>query len=151
MSGSGPALNISGAFRNGDNEIRLGDQLRSVCCDPASAAPRSCRAGVARDSSAHSAARTAGGRVLAAFIDQRPQSRVTSIVGYSHGATVGETLVVAFGLEESTLDVERIGAEVAGVAGLRRLLVAPCKPPRRWPRLDCREGRGGRSPAPPRR
>jgi hypothetical protein len=40
----------------------------------------------------------------------------------ANGATLGDTLVVAFRLEESTLDVERIGAEVAGIEGLRLLL-----------------------------
>ena len=83
-----PALNTArGAFRNGDNEIRLAipvtiDMLRGsgLQLRPAVAAALGVSPGQQRIFS--SPARP-GGRLLAAFIYQRPQSRVTPVLGNS--------------------------------------------------------------------
>jgi hypothetical protein len=140
-----PALNTApGAFRNGDNEIRLAipvtiDMLRGsgLQLRPAAAAALEVSPGQQRVfSSPH-------GQVVVSW-------RLSSTNGPSlgslrssataNGATVGDTLVVAFRLEESTLDVERIGAEVAGVERLRRLLDRTVRKPAAAlaASLDCR-------------
>ena len=141
-----PALNTArGVFRNGDNEIRLAipvtiDMLRGsgLQLRPAVAAALGVSPGQQRVfSSPH-------GRVAVSWRlswTNGPSLGSLRSSATANGATVGETLVVAFGLEESTLDVERIGAEVAGVAGLRRLLGRTVRKPAAAlaASLDCRK------------
>ena len=141
-----PALNTArGVFRNGDNEIRLAipvtiDMLRGsgLQLRPAVAAALGVSSGPQRVfNSPH-------GRVAVSWRlswTNGPSLGSFRSSATANGATVGETLVVAFGLEESTLDVERIGAEVAGVAGLRRLLGRTVRKPAAAlaASLDCRK------------
>lgn len=122
-----PALNTApGAFRNGNNEIRLAipvtiDMLRGsgLQLRPTAAAALGVRPGQRRVfSSPH-------GQVVVSWrlsSTNGPSLGSLRLPATANDATLGDTLVVAFWLKESTLDVERIGAEVAGVEALRRLL-----------------------------
>jgi hypothetical protein len=122
-----PALDTApGAFRNGNNEIRLAipvtiDMLRGsgLQLRPAAAAALGVSPGQRRIfSSPH-------GQVVVSWrlsSTNGPSLGSLRLPATANGATLGDTLVVAFRLEESTLDVERIGAEVAGIEGLRLLL-----------------------------
>jgi hypothetical protein len=44
------------------------------------------------------------------------------VVGQAVGADLTDTLLLAFRLDDASLDVARIGAEISGVARLRRLV-----------------------------
>jgi hypothetical protein len=122
-----PALNTApGAFRNGNNEIRLAipvtiDMLRGsgLQLRPATAAALGVSPGQRRIFSSPQGQVVVSWRLSST---NGPSLGTLRSSATANGATLGDTLVVAFRLEKSTLDVERIGAEVTGIEGLRLLL-----------------------------
>lgn len=121
-----PLYTVRGAFRKGDNEIRLAvpvthDVLRGSGqpIHPAVAIALGVRPGQRRRfSSPHGPVSviwrlsSTNGPSIGSV--QAP-ARVT-------GAALTDTLVLVFGLEDASLDTTRISAEVTGVQRLRRLL-----------------------------
>jgi hypothetical protein len=125
-----------GAFRNGDNEIRLAipgtaDMLRgsSLQLRPAVAAAL----GVSPDRHVALSWR------LSSTNDPSIGSLRSSAP--AHGATHADTLVLAFQLDQSTLEAERTGTEVTGIQRLRQLLGRTVRTPAAAlaASLDCRK------------
>jgi hypothetical protein len=122
-----PPLNTArGAFRHGHNEIRLAipvtsDMLRGsgLQLRPAVAAPLGVNPGQQRVFSSPHGDVGATWRLSSTNGPSIGSMRSAAI---ATGTTSADTLVLAFRLDESALDVTRIGAEVTGVERLRQLL-----------------------------
>jgi hypothetical protein len=140
-----PLSTARGAFRNGDNKIRLAipvttDILRgsSLQLRPAVAAALGVSPGQQRLFS------SPDGQVA---ISWRLSSTNGPSIGSlrssatAHGATHADTLVLAFQLDQSTLEAERIGTEVTGIQRLRGLLGRTVRTPAAAlaASLDCRK------------
>lgn len=122
-----PPLNRTrAAFRNGDNEIRLalpvtGDLLRGsgVSIHPAAAGALGVAPGQRRlFSSPH-------GEVAVSWrLSSTKGASLGSLRGLAlaAGAALTDTLVLAFGLDDSSAEVTRIAADQTGTQRLRRLL-----------------------------
>jgi hypothetical protein len=122
-----PALSTArGAFRNGDNEVRLAlpvttDMLRGsgLQLRPAVAAALGLSPGQQRLFS------SPYGRVGVTWrlsSTNGPNIGSLRALATGRGATHRDTLILVFRLDRSSLDAQRVGAEIAGVERLRRLL-----------------------------
>jgi hypothetical protein len=140
-----PALNAArGAFRNGDNEVRLAvpvttDVLRGsgLQLRPAVAAALGLSPGQQR------LFNSPYGQVVVTWrlsSTNGPNIGSLRVLATARGATRRDTLVVVFRLDKSSLDAQRVGAELAGIERLRRLLGRPVRTPAAAlaASLDCR-------------
>jgi hypothetical protein len=129
-----PALNAArGAFRNGDKEVRLAvpvtsDVLRGsgLQLRPAVAVALGLSPGQQRLLS------SPYGQVVVAWrlsSTNGPSIGSLRVLATACGATRRDTLVVVFRLDESSLDAQRVGAELTGIERLRRLLGRPVRSP----------------------
>jgi hypothetical protein len=140
-----PALSATrGAFRNGDNEVRLAlpvttDMLRGsgLQLRPAVAAALGLSPGQQR---LFSSPYGEVGLTWRLSSTNGPSIGSLRVLATARGATRRDTLVVVFRLDKSSLDAQRVAPELTGIERLRRLLGRRVRTPAAAlaASLDCR-------------